>query len=56
MNSTVAVKRSVHMFSGLVQVHEDEGRSAVISLSGGLRRAMNRSDDDKATERLTLFQ
>ena len=56
MNSAVAVKRSAHIFSGLVQVHEDEGRSGVISVSRGSRRVMNRCDDDKATERLTLFQ
>ena len=56
MNDTVAVNRSVHVFSGLVQVHEDEGRSAVINASSGLRRVMNQCDDDEATEGLTLFQ
>ena len=44
------------MFPGLVRVHEDEGRPVVISVSSGLRRAVNRRDDDKATEGLTLFQ
>ena len=40
------------MFSGLVQVHEDEGWLVVISPSNGLH---SRSDDDKATERLSRF-
>jgi len=44
------------MFPGLVRAHEDEGRLVVISESSGLNRAVNRRDDDKATEGLTLFQ
>lgn len=44
------------MFPGLVRVHEDEGRPVVISVFSGLHKAVNRRDDDKVTEGLTLFQ
>lgn len=53
MNGTVAVSFGVHMFPSLAQVHEDEGRSVVISVPNALR---SRADDDKAAERPTLFQ
>jgi len=52
MNDTVAVVFSVHMFFGLIQTHEDEGRSVVI----GACVQYQGDDDDEATERLTLFQ
>ena len=50
MKDTEAVSPSAHMVSGLVQAHEDEGRSGVISASHELR---GRYDDGKATEGVT---
>lgn len=51
MKDTEAVRSGPHMFSGLVQVHEDEGRSGVINLFHELR---SRNYDDRRTEGLTV--